>query len=549
VEFLDELEIHNSAYEPVVMTSWEDDTIGETISGSSGTPSTEVGYGFAFGPVDLTGTIAHFRISHIEYGIYAQSLGPEEFYHFQFVKCGTAILAEHDVYLGNALMDHCTVGFEGDSVLIRSGHLTMNTASYIHSGNYSTLQFTNSLFVAVDAKLYGSGSALAGAKNGFYDVDSGFPFGANPLDEHASGPPFVTAGAGSNYLDQQSDAVTGGTIDGIPPTLRDDIRTRTTKAPQLLTGTLSQNVTWAPTGIADTADLSHPDLGFHFPIVDYLVSGLTANLKTITVLDGTIVAFDFREAAYGLRLQGSDIVSRGGATKLNRFIRAHAVQEQRLPYSVSGNANFKFEAASSTVSTARFRFSKFSMMAGAGSYFYDITSLDKWEFLHSQVHGGRFNHQVYGNSGKMVGWTNCLFERVNIELLNAAPGYLFLYNNTFFGGTLSLASAASGWVVKDNLFDAVTLSEGPHNIGNSHNAYFNTSTLSGSGPHRTLTTLLYENGPLGRFYIDSTPGPISSGAEAGWRTASRPASTTSRRPRIRKKTQRSNQDSTTWQPI
>jgi hypothetical protein len=119
-----------------------------------------------------------------------------------------------------------------------------------------------------------------------------------------------------------------------------------------------------------------------------------------------------------------------------------------------------------------------------------------------------------------MGVTNCLFERVAVDLNDYyAPGSFSRFrNNLFYGGILTAAIYTNGTLcLKDNLFDHTAITNsGPGSIDHNYNGYVtNANRLSPNGSNDVVlntSSVSYESGPLGRYYLPTSSAFINKGS-------------------------------------
>ncbi len=110
-----------SLYRPVVFTSKNDNSVGELISGSTGTPSTGDHTALYLDGSAATGantsfSLSNLRISYAQTAISVNQQASHSFRHLQLVSCGTGITATSATfYVGNALFYSVGTGLTGTS--------------------------------------------------------------------------------------------------------------------------------------------------------------------------------------------------------------------------------------------------------------------------------------------------------------------------------------------------------------------------------------------------------------------------------------------------
>jgi len=164
---------------------------------------------------------------------------------------------------------------------------------------------------------------------------------------------------------------------------------------------------------------------------------------------------------------------------------------------------------------AQFRYTGWSLLAGNGTHF--SRGGGPTGFRDCQFAGGQF-HSFEG----LLGLTNCLWERVYGDPHADDGGQVFAYNNLFRGGSWFFDNETEyEWIVKDNLFDTVSLSQSSGTITHGYNGYISTTHLSGSsgGDVDITPPADYEPGPLGAFYHPTSGAGLHSLEDAGSRSA------------------------------
>jgi hypothetical protein len=349
----------------------------------------------------------------------------------------------------------------------------------------------------------------------------------------------------------------------IPQALKNDLGRMTTVVPELFNYDVNSSQTLGPIAIRDTG---LPDLGYHYPAVDYVVCGATVNNCTLNIDQGTVLAFatpyyvqEGRTAAvkewypyylpwyeWGIRVNsGGRLNVNGVPTNRVVFSRLEAVQESPVFPSRWGVwcpvITFKgLVAPSGPVSPlpeARLSFADFPTIGefschlgdlypdwfdyayeGIDHYTFDL--IQNLEFNSCTFGSGWFVYDSSGDVSRTFLLRNNIFERTIVDIENIsdhgtqeealeARNNLFYYNTNMY--LLPVSGAA--WTFKDNIFDHVSFDDlnGPYNgpvAANDHNAYIGMSTrLTPTAPTTTdpnLTSLAYQTGPLGQFYLPTS---------------------------------------------
>jgi len=141
-------------YRPAVLTSRNDNTVGETISGSTGSPS-NAGAGTYLDSTfsNPSNSVRYLRVSYAGTALSFDGL-TNGVWHSQFVNCSQGINSynQKPVRLYNVLMavsSNCIV----NSTNIRGEHLTVNVCSNLVSATSPSLALTNSILVTAQVDL------------------------------------------------------------------------------------------------------------------------------------------------------------------------------------------------------------------------------------------------------------------------------------------------------------------------------------------------------------------------------------------------------------
>lgn len=245
-----------TADRPVIFTAKDDDSVGETITDSTGIP---VGY-YANPALDLktanNPALQYVRIAHAQQAITLGSALALNLSHAQFVNCNYGVAAGYyqslNVNLKNVLFSHVQTPFDlytlSGGATIKAQNVTFDSsANLVRLGTptYQNLYLTNCILANVTNFGWSGYPAqhLSGCYNGFYNspITFGTPFYTSSVT------PFQTLGQ-DYYLASNSSFRNMGTT-AINAQLLTDIGGMTTYAP--------------PTS---TPDSNPPDLGFHYPV-------------------------------------------------------------------------------------------------------------------------------------------------------------------------------------------------------------------------------------------------------------------------------------------
>lgn len=245
-----------SEYRPIILTAVDDNSVGETITNSTGIPTNY----YANIALALTGpdsvVLQYVRIAYANSAIQVFNR-PLTVKDSQFVNVGSYGIKSTscDVSLENVLMHNVSgqaLWLYGAGKQCLAQNLTVHNAGTFLFLDGPSFCVTNSLLIATNL-----GSAFSGAYNYTSNSDAGI---------------FQTVGAGANYLAVNCPAgIRNAGTTNIDPVLLAELRTTTTYAPNtsFVGQTISTSTTLTPLGLADT---NTPDLGYHYPVLDYLFS-------------------------------------------------------------------------------------------------------------------------------------------------------------------------------------------------------------------------------------------------------------------------------------
>lgn len=514
LDFYGPLLLKTTDFRPAVFTARDDDTIGETITGSTGSPS---GYyantALSFSVVtNAPLTLENLRIVHAYFSISALYRGPITIRNLQVKNCYVGpYLGESTAKIHNALLQNTTYGIGGFATDFQVEQCTFDQCpTAFFSLGSGSVHVTNSIFSGVSS--YGFYPTLTANYNGVY---------SSPTLSQANGftttnNPFYAVGGGSYYLPTNSAWRNVGStaIDGQTSAA---IQRRTTEAPLIVSGWLTGNNTYAKRVARDT-DI--PDLGYHYAPLDYVFAACAlTNDASVKIKAGTCigVANTFTNGSnyYGLFLNPADgstyeFQSFGLPTDPSRFVLFNAVQESAY---VNWNQSISGLVISSTNTwvTGESRFTEFivpgrqsigTFLAG-GSTPAGYISFRHSSFLGGTMGLGALNCEVF----------NCLFDRGTVSGTTAGTNTFF--NNTFLDGSADFTTPPSvgSITIKDNLFVRSSLSS-TNSVTHSHNGYLtNYSRLSPAHSNDVVVTSLeFETGALGAYYLPTNSAFINAGS-------------------------------------
>ena len=494
-------------YRPAIFTAVDDNSVGDTISGSTGSPSGT--YADCALSLAAGGDLKYVNIRYANEAIYCIN-NNYSLSHAQILNCNRGLHTEYaDFWNGNILAYQVGTLYYGSFFNGRAEHLTCDQASHLvedwdpthwvdcgRSGDAPsvTLTLVNSVTAAI-GNGYGNVPVTTDHVQDFYSSDG----------------LFQTAGASAHYLPPDSPCRGAGT-NSIQPDLAAALRTKTTSPPLVYSNVvISVDTTLGPQAQRDTTSL---DIGFHYDIIDHAFNWVRVTNSTLRLLPGTSIA---TFGAYGAALmRGSQLICEGTATSPNRIVRYNMVQEC---------ANTNWDGAGSSVvgdwlggtpsPQASFRFTDWSLPAHAqGCYHFStwgVTVLDA--FTDCQFHGGSFKINAPG-----FAITNCLFERVETTITddNVPPLLPVVRNCLFLGGAAHLTHNNSDtWLFRDNAFDqtAITQEGEVIDVDGAYNAYNTTNRLQPTSLTDVLVTNFnWQASWLGNYYLPGNSSLINTGS-------------------------------------
>jgi hypothetical protein len=481
-------------YRPAVMTAVDDNTVGETIPGSTGAPSGFYALYALCMECGMPAPVHDVRIAYAQSGLYTP--GPNIVRDCQFINLGTALSWFDDLQVENCLLANVDTAFDdgGSGSTVGAVNVTAHDIGTLFVSTV-TLSAANCLFVAVT----NWGGAFTMVNSATTNSDTGV---------------FQTAGGGSHYLATNSPYRNAGTT-SIDPRLVADLATKTTYPPIVYSNvTFSVATNFSPQAQRDS---DTPDLGYHYDPLDYITDTLIITNAQLTVSNGTAIACYNRP---GISLQdGSSIVSVGTPVKPNWFVRYQSVQEQSVALggtNVFSGQNVSAAPYGNTGPNGTFQFTHFATPAAGG-----------WDFYHrsNSVFGNLTlqNNELWGGANDLSGSTNAtsvtlnnnLFWRSSVFASNtSAQASLYLTNNLFWGSSVTLSQPGSGlWNAFNNDFDTCSITNSL--LTNGYNAYLNCiGRLYPTNAFDIVSgnSLAYQTGWLGNYYLPTNSPLIKAGS-------------------------------------
>ncbi len=500
------IEDRTSTYLPITFTAKDDNSIGETIFGSTGNPQNYYA-STALNLNNYQSDLKNLRIFYADQAIVYSDPGngdsviyySHQLWNSQIINCGRGIVSQGGlINLRNILMYNVRTNFQNllNNVTNNVEHLTVNQSDKLNAGSYITLNITNSLIVN------------EGDSSGITQSNAVVIVNRNDV--------FKTVGAAAHYLADNSPYRNIGSTD-IHPGLKDEFRLRTTFPPMVLSSmTVTNNTEFTP---QVERDIDIPDLGYHYAALDYAVNNCFINNASVKIKPGTAIGVF---GGYGFAVNGSaSLECEGTPENLNRIVSYNLVQEQantnwvRFYSALIGN----YPGVGSEQDRVYFRFTDFSLSTMGYHLMFEYQSpIQPVIIKDCQFHNGR----IFTDSSSLQ-FTNCLFERLYTELDGCDnPLDIILWNNTLYGGGFRYDSTKGGnWDLHNNIFDNTTISiysVGGSNFIHSFNAYLYSCATNGNRllPANSndviVTRFGYVRGPLGRYYLGTNSPLINAGS-------------------------------------
>lgn len=498
-------------YRPAVFTSEDDNSVGETMPSSTGSPTVNTQNSYFFVVSGVNDADLHdLRISYAYTGLTVLGEGVK-ISNVQFVECDYPLFTSsaNPCWIHNLLIvDAREVAVWLYDTWARGEHLTVNRCHQLFENEWSSssLALTNSLLVCVT------------------NWGSTFTSGYNATNGNGSGV-FQTVGGGQHYLATNSIYRNVGTTN--VSSSSSNILRRTTTYPPLVysNATVSIQTTFTPQAQRDT---DNPDLGYHYPPLDHVFGGSHANTNIIFTA-GTAVGW-FRttsgwyHAGHGVRIADRQTVTFDGTAESPCYwVRTHTVQEEggtniwQGGYGPGGMTSWADQNGYYTnAAMVQARYLRCSGLAG-----YDNHFRDDWGILIGRFRDSEFYAGGLGSYVSTYYFTNCLFFRSTTSLHEGRAGNeLVAQNCTWYGGYLTLTPTIEVPIsIKDSAFDMTGFSIANYGTNTlyatyDYNAYTNATTPfihGGSHDHQSFT-FSWQTGPLGSFYLPTNSALTNAGS-------------------------------------
>jgi hypothetical protein len=487
-------------YRMGLFTSENDDSAGEPLWWSSGTPATGAAYYLYL----TDGPLKYLRFRWAGLGAYYLGINNSEVWHSQFLHCASALGGDWvDLGLHNTLFSGCgVVAAPNTPEPVHGEHLTADGCGALGG---SPGHYTNCLFTAV--------SDLGAAS---LDSSSSLPTAAGV---------YQTVGGGIYYLADNSPHRNAGTTN-ISPELIADLRTKTTYPPLAYTNTtFSTATTFSPQAQRDTDDL---DRGYHYTPLDHLFGGVDANAN-LTFTPGTAVGWfrtteGWEHAGHGIHAADNTTITFNGIlNQPDYWVRCNTVQEQPVyaGYGPGGISGWTYPSVTDAPKVFA-RFTRCSTMASEMGFHFR----DDWGILKLQLTDCEFLGGNVGGYDSLWSLTNCLFDRASISLQTSETfPAMILRNCTVRGGGLGFAHWESGPAhfytsIRDTIFDGSSIGTGypndPACVDYDYNAFLtgsNRTNPQGANDVQ-VADFNWQTSWLGNYYLPTNSTLVNTGSVA-----------------------------------
>ena len=523
-------------YHPVVFTAKDDNTVGNVISGSTGSPS---GYyantALSLAVPSSATPLANFRICYAKQAI-SYTGGPFYYYSGQIVNClnGIHLFGSAPQYLRNMLFvnvqTNLNQNFEGQFDIQNSTFCGSSWLMTIQNtgGQTTTLALTNCILVNVtNCQTTGPNPgyySVGGSFNGFYNS---FTLGNNQVISPTY--PLQRVGAANGYLANGGVFANAGTA-GVDPYLLGLLRAKTVYPPIVLSNlTISVATNYS---IQARRDTGTPSLGYHYDPLDYVFSGVNV-YSNITFTAGTAAGWfelpNSGGAGYGFSIYDKVVAAfNGTATSPCTFARYSTVQEggdglwSNLGYMggiVSQSLSGGYGMNPANAALISLNFTRCALLSEGPNQFRENNALSQVVARNSEIWNGEV-----GTYWDYLSATNCLFDRVGMGVAGGNPAMYWLRNCTLRGGSLSLSKYGQTWPVwiEDCAFDGTSIAVDDNSSGNTNITYcdFNAFLTNGSQlplvpAKHNVTNLLsfnWQSSWFGNFYQTTNSHLINAGS-------------------------------------
>ncbi len=493
------IQCRTTPWRSAVLTARDDNTIGQPLLDSTGSPSgLYAGYAIVCLNTASRYDIHDVQIRYANYGLLTIGAIKADLTNVRISKGNRGIgwNANTDIAHRNVLFSELTTALLAVNLNTtnRFEHATFHKiGSFLSATNASVIvAMTNCLLISVTNNV---------AFQEFSNV-------ATNLSDSGV---FQTVGNGAYYLSDTSPYRDIGATNLSAAVLR-VIRQGTTYKPVVLTNNFTNNSVLAPVASRDT---NVPDLGYHYPPLDYCWTGLKVINARLTLTNGVVVGTYGPDGSYAIGMErGSELMVFGSPSRLSRLVRYNLVQEQAAgPWATNSvGALVQILTNGPVAPKIQMRFAECVVPdASAG---YQVIGFDPWPGVTVGCRDSHFAGGFFGGIDVGTAFTNCVLDRVflDVEGSDCTVQRYFAHNLFRNGAFWIIPSSGCSVTARNNLFDAATIVQsGTWTHG--WNGYFTNQpgqVLASTGStDKFLTNAMYETGALGWFYY-STNGATNT---------------------------------------
>ena len=528
-------------YRPAVFTSMDDNTLGETVAHSTGSPGIEENnYYLMINSNSLSIHDCRFSYALLALceGTYPATINIT---NCQFENTEVAVYA-HDVGLYNVLIGtstnvHSQIMSDQDAQVYIEGTNLVAENVTADSG-YTFIEADNINEVMALTNCLITGESMTNQVYGSTILTNGVVYLPSP-----SVPVYQAVGGGNYYLTNSSPYRDYGTAN-IDSQLLGDLAKKTTYPPIVYDLTnISSLGTLINAALRDTN--TFPDIGYHYDPLDYVFGGCDL-YSNLTVTAGTGIGWfeDFGsrypsliDNCYGMSLNnGANLSFNGTAIQPCYLAQFRRVQEggNNNWTNVGWNLGFIYSGISTTPEpqiTANF------LIASAS---YGVNTIQD----RGHDGSGTFKNCEFYDSGftsyneQSLDFTNCLFFRMPIAFWDSGYDLSFVFENcTFYNGGLLMDRSGlnpSFWQIQNSSFDDTAINWSDVYSGASTNTLFDynayntnntawrayaavgtplTNKLENVGPTDVMVTNYnWESSWFGNFYVPANSPVVNAGS-------------------------------------
>jgi hypothetical protein len=511
-------------YRPAILTATDDNTVGESISGSSGNPT---GYyanpalGFANA---ATQTVSNVRIAYARQALSKTSSTYLNVYDAQLVNCqnGFSCNPGSIANFRNVLFSNVRTNFnniDNMGIYVQNGTFSGSTYLITTPDGHLALTLTSCILANItnltSYPIISSGLPV-GSYNGFYNCTN---FGSSTFTNTSY--PFQTVGAGNYYLASGCAFINVGTTNNLDPVLLADLQKKTTYPPIAYSNaTITTNLTLSPQARRDTN--AAPDLGYHYDPLDYAFGGCAAN-SNITFTAGTAVGWFRTTSGYGgYEGQGIYVHTNGIAAFQGTeaqpayWVRCNTVQEGGAnapwqggygPGGITGGDDDQNNYQILGSAEVHLTFTRCSSLAADQGCFFR----DDWGYMIVRASHSEFYSGNIGGYDISCYFTNCFMHRMSGGQDAGWPGNQYIVRNcTWIGGPLNFTPYQTRMPisVRDCVFEGTTFGISGYGTGTNadydYNAYTNGAPELPAGGSHNITNIVsfnWQSSWLGNYYL------------------------------------------------